>query len=140
MRQPLPHLALAAFVAGFGTALLAGPAAAGGYGDLSSYNTPYGMSPGQETQAINPSLRDANGNLTNVNGQFTSSTFSQQSGVQTAGSSLSGSSSSGNIFGGATAIGNSLNVVTTGNNNTVIVNSTQTNNGDQNANVSINGK
>ena len=43
------------------------------------------------------------------------------------------------MFGGATAIGNSLNVVTTGSNNTVIVNSTQTNNGDQTANVSING-
>jgi holdfast attachment protein HfaA len=139
MRQHLPQLALAALVMGLGTVSLAGTATAANYSDLSSYNTPYGMSPGQETQAVNPSLRDANGNLTVVNGQFTSSNFSQQSGVQTAGSSLNGSSSSGSIFGGATAIGNSLNVVTTGNNNTVIVNSTQTNNGDQNANVSITG-
>jgi holdfast attachment protein HfaA len=41
--------------------------------------------------------------------------------------------------GGATAIGNSLNVVTVGNNNTVVVNSTQTNNGNQSASVSLNG-
>lgn len=140
MRQSLPHIALAAIAASFGAALLAAPAAAAGYDSMSSYNTPYGMSPGQETKPINPSLRDANGNLTVVNGQFTSSNFSQQSGVQTAGTTLNGSSGSGAMFGGATAIGNSLNVVTTGSNNTVIVNSTQTNNGNQTANVGINRK
>jgi holdfast attachment protein HfaA len=108
---------------------------------MAAYNHPYGMAAGQETQAINPSIRDANGNLTVVNGQITSGSVSRQTGVQTAGANVSGSGTkgSGAIFGGATAIGNSLNVVTYGSNNTVIVNSKQTNNGDQNANVSING-
>ena len=45
----------------------------------------------------------------------------------------------GAAYGGATAIGISLNVVTVGSNNTVVVNSTQTNNGNQNASVSLNG-
>ena len=40
----------------------------------------------------------------------------------------------------ATAIGNSLNVVVTGSWNTVIVDSKQINNGDQNADVSLNGQ
>jgi holdfast attachment protein HfaA len=109
---------------------------------MASYNHPYGMAAGQETQPINPTLRDANGNLTVVNGQITSGSVSQQTGVQTAGASVTGNGSSGSgaMFGGATAIGNSLNVVTTGSNNTVIVTSKQTNSGDQTANVSINGK
>ncbi len=142
MRQTLNHIALAALAATCGAALLAGTARAGGYDNMAAYNHPYGMAAGQETQAINPSVRDANGNLTVVNGQITSGSVSQQSGVQTAGANVTGSGSSGSgaMFGGATAIGNSLNVVTTGSNNTVIVTSTQTNNGDQNANVSINGK
>ena len=50
-----------------------------------------------------------------------------------------GTSSSGAAYGNATAIGNSLNVVTVGNNNTVVVNSSQTNSGNQNASVSLNG-
>ena len=142
MRQTLNHIALAALAATCGTALLAGTAEAAGYNNMAAYSHPYGMAAGQETQAINPTLRDANGNLTVVNGMITSGSVSQQSGVQSAGASVtgSGSSSSGAMFGGATAIGNSLNVVTTGSNNTVIVTSKQTNNGDQKANVSINGK
>jgi holdfast attachment protein HfaA len=127
-------------------AALAAPAAAADYSSAASYNSPYGMSAGQENQAVNPSLRDSNGNLTVVNGQFTSSAFSRQTGVQTMGtissgtlSSLGTNSQGGAAYGGATAIGNSLNVVTVGNNNTVIVNSTQINNGNQNASVSLNG-
>jgi holdfast attachment protein HfaA len=146
MRQSLNQIALATLAATCGAALLTGAAKADGYSSMAAYNHPYGMAAGQETQAINPSIRDANGNLTVVNGQITSGSVSRQSGVQTAGASVSGSNSSGSgsngsggIFGGATAIGNSLNVVTYGSNNTVIVNSKQTNNGDQNANVSING-
>ena len=141
MRQSLNQIALATLAATCGAALLTGAARADGYSNMAAYNHPYGMAAGQETQAVNPSIRDANGNLTVVNGQITSGSVSRQSGVQTAGTSVSGSTGngSGGIFGGATAIGNSLNVVTYGSNNTVIVNSKQTNNGDQNANVSING-
>lgn len=142
MRQPLNQCILAAASAALGTLLLAGTGQASGFSDAASYNHPYGMAAGQETQAITPSLRDANGNMSVVNGQITSSSFSQQSGVQSASSSVSSSGSSGSssMFGGATAIGNSLNVITTGSNNTVIVTSTQTNNGDQTASVSVNGK
>lgn len=131
-------------------AAFAGTAQAADYSNAASYNSPYGMQAGQENQAVNPSLRDANGNLTVVNGQFTSSAFSQQTGVQSMGT-LSGSSLSqlgnGNLrtgglgaaYGGATAIGNSLNVVTVGSNNTVVVTATQTNNGNQLATVNLNG-
>jgi holdfast attachment protein HfaA len=128
------------------TAALTGAAIAADYNNAASYNSPYGMSAGQENQAVNPSLRDANGNLTVVNGQFTSSSFSRQTGVQSMGTISSGALSSlgtsqtgvGN-YGTATAIGNSLNVVTIGNNNTVVINSSQINNGNQTANASING-
>jgi|WetSurMetagenome_2_1015567.scaffolds.fasta_scaffold387459_1 holdfast attachment protein HfaA len=136
------HILIAGLAAG-----LAAPAAAADYSNSASYNSSYGMVAGQENQAVNPSLRDANGNLSVVNGQFTSSAFSQQTGVQNMGvmssSQLSqlGNSSGGvgSAYGGATAIGNSLNVVTIGNNNTVVVNSTQTNNGNQTATVNLNG-
>jgi holdfast attachment protein HfaA len=120
----------------------------------SSYNSPYGMSQAQENAAIDPSLRDANGNLTVVNGVFTSSTMSQQTGVQQSnvlgsaalGATLAnGQAITGAGFGGqttlgqATAIGNSLNVVTVGTGNTVVVNSSQTNNGSQTATVTQSG-
>lgn len=128
-----------------GVVALESAAYAADYSSAASYNSPYGLSAGAENQTINPSLRDSNGNLTVVDGQFTSSTFSKQTGVQSMGtissSTLSslGTSSSGAAYGNATAIGNSLNVVTIGNNNTVVVNSTQINNGNQTASVSLNG-
>jgi len=122
----------------------------------SDYNHPFGMTADQSNDPVNASLRDSNGNLTVVNGVFTSSSFSQQSGVQQAGMIGSGATASGAGFGGATAtgsggstsiggtsataIGNSLNVVTIGNNNTVVVDSNQTNNGNQTATVSVDGK
>jgi holdfast attachment protein HfaA len=100
----------------------------------STYDHPYGMQPGQENQPVNASLRDANGNLTVVNGQFTSSAMSQQSGLSTMSSGVG-------MVGGAqaTAVGNSLNVITVGSGNTVIVNSHQENNGNQTATVTTNG-
>jgi holdfast attachment protein HfaA len=133
-----------------GAVALQSVAHANDYSSAASYNSAYGLSAGAENQTINPSLRDANGNLSVVNGQFTSSTVSQQTGVQgmgtisssqlsSLGTSNSGVGASGAMNGGATAIGNSLNVVTVGNNNTVVVNSTQTNNGNQSASVSLNG-
>ena len=143
MRLSSGPFAIAAISAVLGATLPGSAALAADFSDLGSYNRPYGMTQGQETQPSDPSLRDANGNLTVVNGQFTSSTMSQQSGVQRAGTTLNGSGGSGGsgaMFGGATAIGNSLNVITNGSNNTVIVTSTQTNKGNQEANVSINGK
>jgi holdfast attachment protein HfaA len=84
-----------------------------------------------------------------VNGVFTSSNMGQAS-MQSM-SSLGAVGSGGTLntggvgMGGAgmissaQAIGNSLNVVTVGSNNTVIVNSHQTNNGDQTANVDVDG-
>jgi holdfast attachment protein HfaA len=123
------------------TAGLTGAAFAADYNSAASYNSGYGMSAGQENQAINPSLRDANGNLTIVNGQITSATFGQ-SGVQSAStlsSYASSTSGTSTTTGTATAIGNSLNVVTVGSYNTVIVNSTQVNNGNQTATVTTNG-
>ena len=76
------------------TAGLTGTALAADYNNAASYNNAYGMSAGQENQAVNPSLRDANGNLTVVNGQFTSSSFSRQTGVQSMGTISAGSLSS----------------------------------------------
>jgi holdfast attachment protein HfaA len=143
MRSGFRHILVASL-----TAVLTGAADAGDYSNAASYNSPYGMQAGQENQTVNPSLRDTNGNLTVVNGQFTSSAFSQATGVQSMGT-MSGSSlaslgngtsgAGGAAYGGATAIGNSLNVVTVGSNNTVVVNATQTNNGNQNASVNLNG-
>ncbi len=129
-----------------GTLALAGTAEAAGtdFSNASNYNTPFGMQSGQENAPVNASLRDANGNLQIVNGQFQTSAFAQ--GFAQAGASASafgsgaGTSGSGAAFGGATAIGNSLNVVTTGSNNTVVVNSVQTNKGNVTATTSVNGK
>ncbi len=134
------HILLAA---GLSAAALCCEAGAADYSNAASYNSAYGMNAGQENQAINPSLRDANGNLSVVNGQFTSSSFSRQTGVQTMGtigsSTLSSLGTANGTYGSATAIGNSLNVVTVGNNNTVIVNSSQTNTGNVTATTSLNG-
>jgi holdfast attachment protein HfaA len=126
--------------------LAAGAAQAGDYSNAADYNHPYGMTPGQENAPVNPSLRDSNGNLTVVDGQFTSSSFANSSASSSAQSSASafssgvGTARSSSMFGDATAIGNSLNVITVGSWNTVIVNSHQTNNGDVKADVNLNGK
>ncbi len=130
------------------------------YDNSGDYSHPYGMAASSTNAPVTGSLRDSNGNLEVVNGQFLSSAMTQQSGVQnmnplTGGvfgsSSMSlGSSSSGSVMTGsgvgsqtttgtATAIGNSLNVITTGNNNTVIVNSRQVNNGNQTATSTTTG-
>jgi holdfast attachment protein HfaA len=135
------QISLAAFAAVLATV---SSAQAGCYTSASSYNTGYGMTPGEENAPINASLRDANGNLTIVNGQFTSSQVSQQSGVQqmstigggmgtlgTVSNSTAGGTSTSTST--ASAIGNQLNVVTIGSDNTVVVNSSQTNNGNQTA-------
>jgi holdfast attachment protein HfaA len=141
-------------LAATGCLLSVGVVQAGTLGDSSSYNTPFGMtSQAQQNQTVNASLRDSNGNLTMVDGQFQSSQFSSgygmpgpevngQGGVGSLSNNVNGVSSggsSGAAYGGSTAIGNSLNVVTTGSGNTVIVNSSQTNNGNQTATTNMNG-
>jgi holdfast attachment protein HfaA len=120
-------------LAGIASATLATAAFAGPYDQSANYNNPIGMS-GSTNAPVNSSLRDANGNLEVVDGKITSSSFSEVGGVQgfNGGSSGVGGTSS------ATAIGNQLNVVTMGSNNIVIVDSTQINNGDQNANNNVN--
>jgi holdfast attachment protein HfaA len=126
-------------------ALTVGTAGAVDFSNSATYNAPVGMQAGQENAPANASLRDQNGNLTVVNGQFKSDAFAQgfaQSGASASASSMAGgvgNGGSGSAFGGATAIGNSLNVVTVGNGNTVIVNSTQTNKGNITATNSVNG-
>ena len=123
----------------------ASAAAAGDFSNASTYNAPYGLQPGQENQAPNPSLRDANGNLTVVNGQFTSSNFGTAAGAAASGSGVGMASSGAGMtgatrtMGAATAIGNQLNVVTLGSNNTVVVNATQNNSGNQTAVNTVNG-
>jgi holdfast attachment protein HfaA len=125
-------LLLAAFGATFATA-----AVAGAYDNSTNYNNPIGMANSQENAPVNSSLRDANGNLTVVNGQITSSSFSEVNGAQNFNGGVG--NSAGTMTGTATAIGNQLNVVTAGSNNIVIVSSTQTNNGSQTANTNLNG-
>ena len=130
----------------FASLLLTGTAYAGDYSSAADYNNPYGMNATQENAPSNPSLRDSNGNLSVVDGQFTSSNFasSNASASASANAFTSGVGNNMNhtssLFGNATAIGNSLNVITVGSWNTVIVNSHQTNNGDVKADVNLNGK
>jgi len=128
---------IAAAIAAFATPCAAQVAA---YSDASNY-TGYGVTASNYNQPVNASLRDGNGNLQVVNGQFQSSTMSQQSGVQNMNplGSSSGVGFGNSSTGTASAIGNSLNVITAGSNNTVIVNSVQTNNGNQTATVNTNG-
>ena len=101
------------------------------YSNSASFNGGFGLGSGAENQAPTGQVRDANGNLTIVNGVMTGTSVSRQDGLNQAGVGVGAS---------ATAIGNALNVNVLGNWNTVIIDSTQTNNGDQNANVSLNGK
>lgn len=128
--------------------ILAGSAVhAGDYTDSGNFNGLSGLSSSQQNEAIDPSLRDGNGNLSLVNGVFTSSNMGQSTfqtmsslGAVSSGSTLNtgGVGMSSNTS-QAQAIGNSLNVVTVGTGNTVIVNSHQSNNGDQTATVNTNG-
>ena len=143
MRLPLNHKAIAAIGAAFAATVMAGAADAAGYSDMAAYSHPYGMASGQETQAINAfgarRQRQPDASST-ARSPRPASASNPACRPPVPASTGSGSNGSGNIFGGASAIGNSLNVITNGSNNTVIVTSTQTNNGDQTANVSVNGK
>lgn len=138
------HRLVLGLLAGFA---LIGTAQAGDYSNSSSYNSGYGMTAGQENKASDFSLRDDNGNMTILNGMFTSASNQMETGAQQATATSNGTgagypggmSGAGTVMtGGAQAIGNSLNVVTYGSFNTVIVNSSQTNNGNQTASVVLN--
>jgi holdfast attachment protein HfaA len=118
------------------TACVATSAQAGNYYDSGSYN---GFGASTQNTPSNYSLRDANGNLTMVDGQFVPSNYSSTSGQSSSATGGVGMSGAGAAYGQASAIGNSLNVVTVGSNNTVIIDSKQTNTGNQTASVALNG-
>jgi holdfast attachment protein HfaA len=118
------------------TAATAAPcvALAGDWTNSGMYNG-YGAS--NQNTASGYSMRDANGNLTMVNGQVTSAQYSANSGGQSAyagGVGMGGA----NAYGQATAIGNSLNVTVIGSHNTTIIDSTQVNTGNQTATAELN--
>ena len=111
------------------------PAArAGDWTNSASYN---GFGNMTQNTPSNFSLRDGNGNLTVVNGQFVGSSYSTSSGAQSAYAGGVGTAAQP-MSGQATAIGNSLNVVVVGSHNTTVVDSSQTNNGNQTATAQLN--
>jgi len=99
------------------------------------YDQPYGIGYGDENRPFNASTRDADGNRVIIDGRFSSS------GSHTTTSGVGGYNLTGQwgVNVSSSAIGNNLTVVTTGNNNTVIIDSTQINNGDQEADIVLNG-
>ena len=109
-------------------------AMAGDWTNASMYN---GYGAGTQNQASSYSMRDANGNLTRVNGQVTSAQYQAGSGAQYASGGV-GTSGAGSTYGQATAIGNQLSVVVLGSHNTTIIDSQQTNNGNQTATADLN--
>ena len=118
--------------------LSAGTAQAQSWTQASNYN---GYGAASQNTPSNYQLRDAQGNLTLVNGQFqSSSNYSSQRGTQSASSSNggAGTSGAGAQYGQASAIGNSLNVVVLGSRNTTVIDANQINNGNQTATVELN--
>jgi holdfast attachment protein HfaA len=133
----MPHSRNVIALALFGI-LSASAAQAQSWTQSSSYN---GYGAGSQNAPSNYSLRDPNGNLTLVNGQFqSSSNYSSQAGTQfaSAGGGGVGMSGAGAQYGQASAIGNQLNVVVLGSHNTTIVDADQINNGNQTATVDLN--
>ena len=130
----------------FGGLLLVGAAALTGAAhaqtmnaNSAAYNAGYGRFSDQENQPIDPTMRDANGNLVVVDGVIQAgqdqSVFSNSGAAAGAFDVVSGVGGSG----AATAFGNNLVVVTQGSNNTVIVNSVQNNSGAVTATTSLSG-
>ncbi|MGZ5921609.1 MAG: holdfast anchoring protein HfaA [Rhizomicrobium sp.] len=112
-------------------------AEAGDWTNSANYN---GFAATTQNAPSNFSLRDANGNLTVVNGQFVGSSYSSSTGAQSANASGVGMQGGQYASGQATAIGNSLNVVVVGNHNTTVVDSNQINNGNQTATAELNSR
>jgi holdfast attachment protein HfaA len=132
----MPHTRKVLALVLFG-ALSAGTASAQSWTQASSYN---GYGAYSQNTPSNYQLRDANGNLTLVNGQFQSSNYSSQGGTQYAqtGGGGVGTSGAGAQYGQASAIGNSLNVVVVGTHNTTVIDANQINTGNQTATVELN--
>src|SRR5579863_2493030 len=126
-------------VAALAVFCLSATAEAGDWTNSANYN---GFAATTQNAPSNFSLRDANGNLTVVNGQFVGSNYSSSTGAQSASAFGSGVGMQGGqpVSGQATAIGNSLNVVVVGNHNTTVVDSNQINNGNQTATTQLNGR
>jgi holdfast attachment protein HfaA len=132
---------LMALTAGLAVAVLAGPLAAQAQTSTWTNSAMYnGYGANNMNSASSYSMRDANGNLTLVNGQVEPSNYSSTSpGSQFASTSGGvGTSGAGSAYGQATAIGNSLNVVVVGSHNTTIIDSQQTNTGNQTATADLN--
>src|SRR5207253_10431458 len=110
----------------------ANPARAGDWTNSALYN---GYGAASQNQSSSYSMRDANGNLTLVNGQVTSSVLQQGSGAQYASGGV-GMGASG--YGQASAIGNQHSGVVLGSHNTTIIDSTQVNNRNQPATADLN--
>jgi len=127
---------LMALTAGLAVAVLASPLAAqaGDWTNSGMYNG-YGAN---MNSASSYSMRDANGNLTMVNGQLQPSIYSNASGSQFASSGVGTAGAAGEAYGQATAIGNSLNVTVIGTHNTTIIDNQQTNTGNQTATAAVN--
>ena len=115
-------------------ALAATAAQAGDWTSSAMYNG-YGAT--TQNAPSNYSMRDANGNLTMVNGQVTSSSYAYSSGAQYGGGGV-GTQGALQTYGQATAIGNQLNVTVVGSHNTTIIDSSQINNGNQTATANLN--
>ena len=115
-------------------ALAAVPAQAQLWTNSAAYN---GGAANQNT-ASNYSMRDANGNLTMVNGQVTSANYGYNQGGQNAYAGGVGMGGAGMTSGEATAIGNQLMVQVIGTHNTTIIDSQQINTGNQTATAEIN--
>ena len=139
LRTSLFSIAAAALLAGTHAALAQGfvnngAGAMSGVTNSASYNAGVGTVSGMENHPADGQIRDENGNLLVVDGLIRDgSSYSRQDRAHRSGVGH------GNPNAGATAIGNSLNVTVLGNWNTVIVDSEQVNNGDQNAEVNLNG-
>lgn len=127
-----PKTAIALSLLVLTPALATTTAKAGDWTNSALYN---GYGAGAQNQASNYSMRDANGNLTLVNGQVAPSIYQQGSGAQYGGGGVGGA---GSTYGQANAIGNQLSVVVLGNHNTTIIDSSQINNGNQTATTDLN--
>ncbi|HXB51705.1 MAG TPA: holdfast anchoring protein HfaA [Rhizomicrobium sp.] len=130
---------LMALTAGLAVAVLAGPLAAQAQTSTWTNSAMYnGYGANNMNSASSYSMRDANGNLTMVNGQLQPSIYSNASGSQFASSGVGTAGAAGEAYGQATAIGNSLNVTVIGTHNTTIIDNQQTNTGNQTATAAVN--
>ena len=146
-RAPPSWALAAASVAFFTNAAFAGDfdprhsaaMSAQGFSNSAAFNGGFGGQ-GAENMGATGRVRDANNNLLVVNGIIGGSAAGAgATAIAGAGASFSQQEGVGHTAAGATAIGNNLSINVIGAWNTVIVDSTQINNGDQNATVSLNG-